>query len=145
MPQATPGNRMSWGQKRKRVGTALVKSSQSPRLKPLQTEKEEDLAYWDTLSKLWLTPCALRELDRRNEKSAGPDRIATSCKPVGEPDLTDYQPQQLKKFARYGGPDLCDLRGVCLALRFVKLNANSIHLVSGTRHDKSLQRRYAME
>ena len=145
MPQATPGIKLSYGQKRKRVGTEVVKSSQSPRLKPLQIEKEEDLAYWDTLSKLWLTPCALRELDRRNKKLVGPDRIAISCKPDGEPDLIDYHPQQLKRFARYGGPDLCDLRGVCLALRFVKLNANFIHLVSGARHNKSLQRRYAME
>lgn len=133
MPQATPGNKLSCGRKRKRVGIEVVKSSHSPRLLPLQTEKEEDLAYWDTLSKLWLTPSALRELDRRNKKLPGPDRIATSCKPVREPDLIDYQPQQLKRFARYGGPDLCDLRGVCLALRFVELNANFIHLVFGAR------------
>ncbi|KAI0398937.1 hypothetical protein F4802DRAFT_611271 [Xylaria palmicola] len=44
--------------------------------------------FWDNLSKIWLTPRALRELDRRN-------RI--------RPDLA--------RFARHGGPDLQHLRG----------------------------------
>ncbi|ATY62549.1 hypothetical protein A9K55_007579 [Cordyceps militaris] len=58
--------------------------------------------FWDNLSKVWLTPRALRELDRR--KDAQP-RTAISAA------LITATPTNLARFARRGGPDLCHLRG----------------------------------
>lgn len=91
-------------------------------------------AFWDKLSKLWLTKRALRELDRRNSQAAlspsrSPHRRArrpvtrkfiaeekTDCQVA---QCTDYlsrcTPRILKNislFARHGGPDLSDLRNV---------------------------------
>ncbi|KAK2589819.1 hypothetical protein QQS21_012499 [Conoideocrella luteorostrata] len=55
--------------------------------------------FWDNLSKVWLTPRALRELDRRNSEqpSSKPSSVGVSCKDIG-------------RFARHGGPDLRHLR-----------------------------------
>lgn len=61
--------------------------------------------FWDNLSKVWLTPRALRELDRRNDKSPITTSTAT---PSGATATT------LARFARRGGPDLRHLRGVSL-------------------------------
>lgn len=64
--------------------------------------------FWDTLSKVWLTPRALRELDRRND-TRPPATEATA--PIS------IIPTNLARFARRGGPDLCQLRGVRLLRR----------------------------
>jgi hypothetical protein len=94
-------------------------------------------AFWDNLTKLWLTKRALRELDRRNRQAAAsqspaPYRrahrpvtrkfIAKQKASVQAADCIDYisrcTPKILKDisvFARHGGPDLSDLRSVCLA------------------------------
>ncbi|KAI0426085.1 hypothetical protein F5Y09DRAFT_76522 [Xylaria sp. FL1042] len=57
--------------------------------------------FWDNLSKVWLTPRALRELDRRN-----------SIRPATEPTTSeDIHSKDLARFARHGGPDLRHLRG----------------------------------
>ncbi|KAI1271437.1 hypothetical protein F5Y07DRAFT_404413 [Xylaria sp. FL0933] len=57
--------------------------------------------FWDNLSKVWLTPRALRELDRRN-----------SIRPATEPTTSeDIYSKDLTRFARHGGPDLRHLRG----------------------------------
>ncbi|KID95607.1 hypothetical protein MAJ_08466, partial [Metarhizium majus ARSEF 297] len=75
--------------------------------RPVQKAKatEEDNfspAFWDNLSKVWLTPRALRELDRRNK--ANP--VATySSASIG------LITTNLARFARRGGPDLRHLRG----------------------------------
>ncbi len=61
--------------------------------------------FWDNLSRVWLTPRALREFDRRNRRSPAP----------GRPDRTgkeDIDLAQLKRFARHGGPSLGELRAV---------------------------------
>ncbi|TWU70636.1 hypothetical protein ED733_000360, partial [Metarhizium rileyi] len=55
--------------------------------------------FWDNLSKVWLTPRSLRELDRRNNAQPQP-RFAAP----------EYQ-TELARFARHGGPDLRHLRG----------------------------------
>ncbi|EED11587.1 hypothetical protein TSTA_107780 [Talaromyces stipitatus ATCC 10500] len=64
-------------------------------------------AFWDNLSKVWLTHNALRELDRRNTqvptKSLQPTR---SSRPV-----TPNEVKAIQRFARQGGPDLSELRG----------------------------------
>ncbi|KGQ09554.1 hypothetical protein BBAD15_g5105 [Beauveria bassiana D1-5] len=56
--------------------------------------------FWDSLSKVWLTPRALREKDRRK----GAQHPAT----VSAASVT---PTTLARFARRGGPDLGHLRG----------------------------------
>ena len=94
--------------------------------------------FWDRLSKVWFTEQALKELDRRNTQAArsalcslhrrarpsvtrnlliGSQRNCQTAR-----DTTDYlrdcEPRILKDirlFARQGGPDLSDLRNVCIA------------------------------
>lgn len=61
--------------------------------------------FWDNLSKVWLTPRALRELDRRNDTNSSTIKTTT---PSGVTATT------LARFARHGGPDLRHLRGVSL-------------------------------
>lgn len=70
-------------------------------------------AFWDHLSKVWLTPRALRELDRRN----------STQRPPTTPTAPDVASTDLARFARHGGPDLRHLRGVRASLcRFVIAN-----------------------
>ncbi|KAH9883633.1 hypothetical protein F4778DRAFT_766050 [Xylariomycetidae sp. FL2044] len=57
--------------------------------------------FWDSLSKVWLTPRALRELDRRNS-------IRPSTKPITAEEVYS---NDLGRFAGHGGPDLRHLRG----------------------------------
>ena len=66
------------GQKRQRdtteeqlTASATLSQPHWKRAKTLfQSRKEANTAYWDSLSKLWLTRRALRELDRRNRQPA---------------------------------------------------------------------------
>lgn len=69
-------------------------------------------SFWDTLSKVRLSRSALKEFDRRNIQETG--------QPCAEPiPITKVSAQrarqQLKRFARRGGPDLSHLRGVSLS------------------------------
>ncbi|ATY65041.1 hypothetical protein A9K55_005004 [Cordyceps militaris] len=57
--------------------------------------------FWDNLSKVWLTPRALREKDRRNDIQP----------PAINPAIVRATPTSLSRFARRGGPDLRHLRG----------------------------------
>ncbi|KAI1425509.1 hypothetical protein F5Y12DRAFT_795848 [Xylaria sp. FL1777] len=57
--------------------------------------------FWDNLSKVWLAPRALRELDRRHS-------IRPATKPATSEDIYS---KDLARFARHGGPDLRHLRG----------------------------------
>lgn len=63
-------------------------------------------AFWDSLSKVWLTHNALRELDRRNTQISA-IQATQSLRPVTSNDGKD-----IRRFARQGGPDLSELRGV---------------------------------
>lgn len=63
-------------------------------------------AFWDNLSKVWLTRGALKEIDRRNAAHPTPPRRASTL-----PSRKAYS-ESLERFARHGGPDLCHLRGV---------------------------------
>ena len=67
-------------------------------------------AFYDNLSKTWLTRRALRELERRN-KNSRPSGCASA---VGT-----QRRSKLAAFARLGGPDLSDIRGVCLSTHFL--------------------------
>jgi hypothetical protein len=95
-------------------------------------------AFWDNLSKVWLTRNALRELDQRNNRAAQsvlPHRQIS--KPVTRATLARWKkenqqathpaakfleyctPQLLKdiqKFARLGGPDVSEIRGVSVQI-----------------------------
>ncbi|KAL2369989.1 hypothetical protein RJ035_007334 [Blastomyces gilchristii] len=86
-------------------------------------------AYWDNLSRIWLTKDTLREFDRRNSPS---NRIVESgqrpCRPLTRQlhatlknrcqipaldPLSGCKPESLKeikRLSRRGGPDLSDLR-----------------------------------
>lgn len=81
--------------------------------KPFRSKKEAIATFYDSLPKLSLTRGALRELNRRNQKA----RLAPPATPVCSPDRNkrvtalDSSPE-VRRFARHGGPDLRDLRGV---------------------------------
>ncbi|OJD28049.1 hypothetical protein ACJ73_00555 [Blastomyces percursus] len=85
-------------------------------------------AYWDNLSKIWLTRDALEELNRRNRASGDiPEspyfrhrpltrqlqtRLERHNQTLADP-LIKYEPESLskiKRLSRQGGPDLSDLR-----------------------------------
>ena len=87
-------------------------------------------AFWDNLSKIYLTRRALKELDRRNSQADLDSRpnyqqlhraILAKVRKTSQ-TLTliiDYLRhcggiglQSIKRTARHGGPDLSDLRGV---------------------------------
>src|SRR5437762_10083371 len=67
-------------------------------------------AFYDSLSKVWLTRRALRELDRRNHLKS------STCAPTPAPEPVHKLPtrKELQRFSRHGGPELGDLRGVSL-------------------------------
>ncbi len=113
---------------------------QSKRQKPshLTSGSHPPVAFWDNLSKIWLTKRALRELDRRNTETARnpprpsyrrPHQHVTQCalaelkkKRQATQSAADFlchcAPsclKDIKLFARHGGPDLSDLIGVCIA------------------------------
>ena len=91
--------------------------------------------FWDNLSKIWLTKRALRELNRRNKQTAArlpkspyrqQHKLVTRSSVAkwqedqrrtvpGEDTVSDRSPgvRNIKIFARHGGPDLSDLKGVC--------------------------------
>lgn len=73
-------------------------------------------AYWDNLSKIWLTRSALRELDRRNgQKLASRQSASNQLTQSPSEFLYFCEPatvKAMKRFARAGGPDLSDLTGV---------------------------------
>ena len=82
---------------------------------PFKSRKEANTAYWDSLSKLWLTRRALRELDRRNRQTANSVRTRITSRPNLSGELaSENRSSEIKRFARHGGPDLQDLRGVSL-------------------------------
>lgn len=111
----------SCGQKRKRTvieaeehSTIATSSPQPPwkrAKKPFQSRQEANTAYWDSLSKLWFTRRALKELNRRNRQAANPTSIRRPDW-SGERATLGNSSSQIKRFARHGGPDLRDLRGV---------------------------------
>jgi hypothetical protein len=75
-------------------------------------------AFWDNLSKIWLTKHTLRELNRRNAKPLPYSPPRRALQPVTQNffagNCTPETLKSIKLFARHGGPDLSDLRGVCI-------------------------------
>ena len=71
--------------------------------------------YWDTLSKIWLTKDALRELDRRNDLSDTDSFDLYQEVEISSTQEVLIDQKDLKRFARQGGPNNTDLVGVCTA------------------------------
>ncbi len=122
-----------------------LNGTNQPRLKrgklshpPSEVRSRTSPAFYDNLSKIWLTKHALRELDRRNAQLApslpyssrrGPRKPFTrhalaevekkhpSTQSVSDflCNCTSRCLKDIKQLARRGGPDLLDLRGVCIA------------------------------
>ena len=113
MTAVAPEDQPLCGQKRRR--RAIEEEHSTVTTPPLwkrakrhrQSQQKTDTAYWDSLSKLWLTRRALDELDRRNRQRASPVE-RNGDKPRQLRSLS----KQLKSFTQNGGPDLCNLRGV---------------------------------
>ena len=126
MTTAAPANQPFCGRKRTRTATKEEHSTIAATLpqppwkrakRPFQSRQEADTTYWDSLSRLWFTRRALKELNRRNRQTASPVRIGSIRRldRSGEPAALENCSSQLKRFARQGGPDLRDLRGVSFA------------------------------
>lgn len=123
--------------KRQRTEPCTLQLTQSQlkrqRLKHPITESQLP-AFWDSLSKIWLTKDALKELNRRNRQSASSQlhsQYRQACQPVTQNFFAELKTQSeseflrhcepkiledLKIFARNGGPDLSDLEGVSIPI-----------------------------
>jgi hypothetical protein len=89
----------------------------------LDAPNQPPTTFWDSLSKIWLTERALKELDRRNAATADepPCFERENKKRLTRGRLAEWKRTQLtpvpafgssiRRFARHGGPDLLDLRG----------------------------------
>lgn len=89
--------------------------------RPFESQRKAITAFWDSLSKVSLTQHALKEHNRRNRLAANlvtpaPERRPDSSKGVGA--------DCIKRFARHGGPDLSDLRGVSMIPLLTEFTAN---------------------
>ena len=108
LPMPASDSNLPSGRKRRRQASAdqpLVDTQLPPwkrAKKPFRSQREAETAFWDSLSKLWLTRRALREFNRRNDAAAK----------AGHYQLDNTRAPSIKRFARHGGPDLGDLRGV---------------------------------
>ncbi|OAR00666.1 hypothetical protein LLEC1_07337, partial [Akanthomyces lecanii] len=116
-------------QKRKRRNTYDTTEDSPPakRIKSTSATREASNfppQFWDNLSKVWLTPRALREKDRRN---GGQPRVATSTTPV------TVTPTTLARFARRGGPDLRHLRGYPESKHTVRMSPDRASASSSRR------------
>ena len=101
------------------------------------TGSQPTSAFWDNLSKTWLTRGALRELNRRNSRPASSlprSQYRRARRPVTRKFLAELKRNRrvtqsasdflrhcelgtlkdIKQFARNGGPDLSNLRGVSI-------------------------------
>ncbi len=79
----------------------------TPKRRKLENQRRHRTpsSFWVNLSRVWLTPRALREFDRRTEWPAVPV-------PPERTGKEDIDLAQLKRFARHGGPSLDHLRAV---------------------------------
>lgn len=136
MTAVAPENQSLRGRKRGRGAIEEHSASATPTAqppwkktkRPFRSRQEANIIYWDSLSKLWLTRRALRELNRRNKRPASSARkiVIRSQNLGGESATLKSCPPQLKRFARHGGPDLRDLRGVSLAQEISRLSLISL-------------------
>ena len=116
---------------RTEAGLSLDDPSESQPLKRLKLSiKLHSAEFYNSLSKAWLTHRALKELDRRTSQVHDPKRPAPAHQQV---DREDTWKKQIQRFARHGGPELRDLRGVRPELPKAYLFvSNHLFLVSNT-------------
>ena len=112
------------------------------------TRSQPPPAFWDNLSKIWLTERALRELNQRNSQPASnnipPSQYRRPRRPVTRTFLAELKRNRrvtqsaldflrhcgqgtlkdIKLSARYGGPDLSDLKGVSIT-RYSSVGENA--------------------
>lgn len=81
---------------------------------PHPSQNKTPTDFWDKLSRVPLCRRALREFNRRAVQSTAPI-------PRPKREIERSQVQQLKRFARRGGPDLSRIRGVSFAYGIEKL------------------------
>ncbi|OAA70711.1 hypothetical protein ISF_02685 [Cordyceps fumosorosea ARSEF 2679] len=98
-PMAKPQNL-----KRRNTGELAVEKLPAKRAKFQSSTRKANYPprFWNTLSRVWLTPRALRELDRRN--ATRPLDTATTT-------VDTVKLNRIALFAKDGGPDLSHLRG----------------------------------
>ncbi|RDL40264.1 uncharacterized protein BP5553_00243 [Venustampulla echinocandica] len=95
--------------KRQRAEADLSLDDQSESQLPKRLKssiKLHSAEFYDSLSKVWLTRRALKELDRRTSQANSPQQRASTLRPI-----TRNTSDKIQRFARDGGPELCDLRG----------------------------------
>ncbi|KAI4154575.1 MAG: hypothetical protein LQ340_001584 [Diploschistes diacapsis] len=126
-----PETQLSNPRKRQRTEPHLPSPPPAKRQKKLPHRSQgyiDTPAFWDSLSKIWLTEHALREFHRRNSRPRSP------CRQTRRPTTRNFLAQQrnvrrrtcaadflrnsvpeplkgVKRLARHGGPDLSDLVG----------------------------------
>ncbi|KLJ06054.1 hypothetical protein EMPG_10498 [Blastomyces silverae] len=95
--------------------------------------------WWDRLSKVRLTRRALKELNRRTAGLRPPPPPPRElCQPEERSLNIREDWSRLKRFARHGGPDLYDLRGLTLlTLSQYPVNMNSSRSPSSSRRPSS--------
>jgi hypothetical protein len=86
------------------AGLSLDNTSKSQPSKPFKSSRAE---FYDSLSKVWLTHRALKELNQRRRQANSPQQPASTPRRITRSALI-----QIQRIARDGGPDLGDLRGV---------------------------------
>ncbi|KAI0546838.1 hypothetical protein F4679DRAFT_587056 [Xylaria curta] len=98
-----------------------VKSSHQNQRQPSNFPPE----VYDRFPKIWLTRRVLRELDRRN-CDRFPRPLAAQKQPIKKVAQAVRKPSLgLSRFARRGGPNLCDPRGVLLFYCFLNILLSS--------------------
>jgi hypothetical protein len=98
--------------------------SVKPPKKSRQSRNRTPPEFWESLSQVPLCRRALREFNRRTVRRTIP-------KPPVRSALKGDLVKQLKRFARHGGPDLRDIRGVSL-IYAMENHANSFLRFSKT-------------
>lgn len=117
----TPERSLTVARKRKRAGSPAP----DRRLhKHARHSHDPAAVYYDSLSRIWLTKGALRELDRRNGQTHQ-SPLSPPASPSSLLELDNAHAAALRRFARNGGPDLSDLRHASAPspLRFASLTA----------------------
>jgi hypothetical protein len=139
-----PESQLSNPRKRQRTEqyTLQLNRTSQPQLKRQKlnhptTRSQPPAAFWDNLSKIWLTERALRELNQRNSQPASSiprSQYRRARRPITRKFLAELKRNRrvtqsasdflrycepgalkdIKLFARYGGPDLSDLKGVSI-------------------------------
>ncbi|KAF1739594.1 hypothetical protein CRV24_001530 [Beauveria bassiana] len=124
VPEQQPGSNL---QNRKR-SNPYDTTQASPPAKRVKSTSVVQIAsnfppqFWDSLSKVWLTPRALREKDRRNGAQIPATVSAASVTPT-----------TLARFARRGGPDLGHLRGYPEPKHAAQMSSNRASTASSRR------------